>query len=291
MEMTENKADKESARQFREGMKADCKNCFGLCCTALNIMASSDFPINKPAGTPCMNLQSDYSCQIHSQLRDKGFKGCTVFDCLGAGQFVSQTTFEGQSWRESPDIAKKMFQVFPIMEQIHEMVAYVAEALAYEIPKDLADKLGKQLEELRNLTKLDADDLLALDLIMYRFSTNELLTSVSDSVRKETISKMSGNRKFKEFDHARADWVGKKHKEKDLRAIDFRGAYLIASDMRNSDLRAVNFIGADLRDVNFSGANLSSSMYLTQMQINSAKGDEKTKLPFYIDRPSHWCNK
>lgn len=282
--------DNETAQNIRKGLTADCTKCFGLCCTALNIITSSDFPINKPAGTPCMSLLSDYSCQIHSQLRDKGFKGCTVFDCLGAGQVVSQVTFNGQSWRENPDIGKAMFRVFPIMEQIHEMIAYVAEALSYEIPGDLNDKLRNQLEELQGLTELGADDLLNLDLIMYRFPLNELLTLASDFVRRGTINKMPGNRKIKEFDHARADWMGKKLKGKDLRATDFRGAYLIASDMRNTDLRAVNFIGADIRDVNFSGANLSTSMYLTQMQINSAKGDAKTTLPPYINRPTHWIS-
>ncbi|MGE6630521.1 pentapeptide repeat-containing protein [Bacillus sp. NPDC077027] len=282
--------DNKTAKNMRESLTADCTKCFGLCCTALNIVASSDFPINKPAGTPCMNLQSDYSCQIHSQLREKGFKGCTVFDCLGAGQVVSQVTFNGQSWRENPDIGKKMFQVFPIMEQIHEMIAYVAEALSYDIPDDLADKLRKQLKELQDLTKLDADHLLSLDLVMYRFSLNELLTSASDFVRRNTIDKMPSLRKSKEFNHARADWMGKQLKGKDLRATDFRGAYLIAADMRNTDLRAVNFIGADLRDVNFSGADLSTSMFLTQMQINSAKGDVKTTLPSHIHRPSHWIN-
>ncbi|MGG4489851.1 pentapeptide repeat-containing protein [Metabacillus idriensis] len=282
--------DKQTAKNIRENLKADCTKCFGLCCTALNIVASSDFPINKPAGTPCMNLRSDYSCQVHSQLRDKGFKGCTVFDCLGAGQVVSQVTFNGQSWRENPDIGKKMFQVFPIMEQIHEMIGYVAEALSYDIPDDLADKLGKQLKELQALTKLDADNLLSLDLVMYRFSLNELLTLASDFVRKNIIDKIPGVRKIKEFDHARADWMGKKLKGKDLRATDFRGAYLIAADMGNTDLRAVNFIGADLRDVNISGADLSTSMFLTQMQINSAKGDVKTTLPSHIHRPSHWIN-
>ncbi len=58
--------------------------------------------------------------------------------------------------------------------------------------------------------------------------------------------------------------------------------------MRNTDLRGVDFIGADLRDVDLRGANLSSSMFLTQMQINSAKGDVKTLLPPHIQRPSHW---
>jgi uncharacterized protein YjbI with pentapeptide repeats len=284
------KMDNETAKNIRESLTADCKKCFGLCCTALNIAASSDFPINKPAGAPCMNLQSDYSCQIHSQLRNNGFKGCTVFDCLGAGQVVSQVTFNGQSWRENPDIGMKMFQVFPIMEQIHEMIAYAAEALSYDIPGDLNEKLRNQLKELQGLTKLDADNLFSLDLVMYRFSLNELLTSASDYVRINTIYKMRSVQKIKEFDQSRADWMGKKLKGKDLRATDFRGAYLIAADMRNTDLRAVNFIGADLRDVNLSGADLSTSMFLTQMQINSAKGDANTTLPSHIHRPSHWIN-
>ncbi|AMW98067.1 hypothetical protein ATY39_00730 [Rummeliibacillus stabekisii] len=260
--------DKEDAHQIREGMKADCTKCFGLCCTALNIIASSDFSINKSAGTPCLNLQSNYSCQIHSQLRDKGFKGCTVFDCLGAGQAVSQITFKGKSWRENPETGKKIFQVFPIMEQLHEMMAYVSEALTYEVPENLADKLSIQLKKLQNFTELGADDLLAFDLIKYRFSLNELLTRASNFIREKAISKLPGNRNLKDFDHARVDWIGKKLEGKDLRASDFRGAYLIASDMRNTDLREVNFIGADLRDVNLSGADLFTSMFLTVRSNN-----------------------
>ncbi|WP_141539363.1 pentapeptide repeat-containing protein, partial [Bacillus sp. AFS075034] len=59
---------------------------------------------------------------------------------------------------------------------------------------------------------------------------------------------------------------------------------------QNADLRGVDFIGADLRDADLRGANLSTSMFLTQMQINSAKGDVKTILPSHIQRPSHWIN-
>ncbi|TSI11257.1 pentapeptide repeat-containing protein [Lysinibacillus sp. BW-2-10] len=277
-------------KSIREGLTADCSKCFGLCCTALNIIASNDFPINKPADTPCMNLQSDYSCQIHSQLRENGFKGCTVFDCLGAGQVVSQVTFNSQSWRDNPEIGRKMFRVFPIMGQIHEMIAYAAEAFSYDIPIALSDKLSEKLKSLQNLTKLAADELLSLDLMTYRLGLNELLTAASDFIRENTIANLPGAKRLKDFDHTRANWMGKKLKDKDLRATDFRGAYLIAADMRNTDLRAVNFIGADLRDTDFSRANLSTSMYLTQMQINSAKGDVKTLLPSHIQRPSHWIN-
>ncbi|WP_053220064.1 pentapeptide repeat-containing protein [Virgibacillus senegalensis] len=280
--------DKETAKNIRKGLTADCSKCFGLCCTALNMVASSDFPINKPAGTPCLNLQSDYSCQIHSQLRENGFKGCTVFDCLGAGQIVSQVTFNGQSWRDNPETAEKMFQILPIMEQIHEMIAYAAEAISYDIPNKLSDRLSQRLKELLDLTQLGADELLSLDLMMYRFSLDELLKVASDSIRENIIEKEIGAKKVKDFDHARADWMGKKLKDKDLSATDLRGAYLIAADMRNANLRAVNFIGADLRDADLSGADLSTSMFLTQMQINSAKGDVETKLPAHIQRPLHW---
>jgi hypothetical protein len=47
----------ETAQNIRKSLTADCTKCFGLCCTALNIVVSSDFPINKPAGTP--KVQND----------------------------------------------------------------------------------------------------------------------------------------------------------------------------------------------------------------------------------------
>lgn len=280
------KMDNETAKNIRGSLKADCSNCFGLCCIALNIVASSDFPINKPAGTACPNLQNNFQCKIHKNLRDKGFKGCTVFDCLGAGQKVSQDTFSGQSWQEHPEIAKKMFSVFPLMEQLYEMIAFIAEALTYNISHSLQNQLNKQLEKLQGLTDLDADSLLSLDMVSCRFPVNELLLETSEYIRSELSSKVFMIKKGKQC--RGVDWVGKNLKGKDLRTTDLRGAYLIAADLRNSDLRGVDFIGADLRDANLSGANLSTSMFLTQMQINSAKGNAKTILPAHIQPPPHW---
>lgn len=60
--------------------------------------------------------------------------------------------------------------------------------------------------------------------------------------------------------------------------------------MQDSDLRGADFIGADLRDANLRGANLSTAMFLTQMQINSAHGDNRTKLPAHIQSPLHWLS-
>ena len=84
-----------------------------------------------------------------------------------------------------------MFQVFPIMEQIHEMIAYTAEALSYDIPHALSDNLSVQLKELQNLTKLDAEQLLSLDLVMYRFPLNKLLSETSDYIRRKLNCKVA----------------------------------------------------------------------------------------------------
>ena len=80
-------------------LRADCGSCFGLCCVALPFARSADFAVDKPAGKACGNLRDDFRCGVHDRLRTEGFSGCTVYDCFGAGQKVSQGTFGGESWR------------------------------------------------------------------------------------------------------------------------------------------------------------------------------------------------
>ncbi|MDP4086232.1 MAG: hypothetical protein Q8934_16660 [Bacillota bacterium] len=64
----------------------------------------------------------------------------------------------------------------------------------------------------------------------------------------------------------------------------------MSTDLRNTDLRCVDFIGPDLRIANISEANLSTSMFLTQIQIISANGNDKTILPSHIQPPPQWIN-
>ncbi|HEU4546906.1 MAG TPA: pentapeptide repeat-containing protein, partial [Microlunatus sp.] len=89
-------------------LRADCGRCSALCCVALPYAASADFAYDKPAGRPCRHLD-DVSCSIHAQLPERGFPGCTVFDCLGAGQQVTQHTYDGVTWRDRPDLAGEIF--------------------------------------------------------------------------------------------------------------------------------------------------------------------------------------
>jgi len=57
---------------------------------------------------------------------------------------------------------------------------------------------------------------------------------------------------------------------------------------KGTDLRAADLLGADLRDADLRGAELSSSLFLTQAQVNVIKGDAHTKLPSHLIRPAHW---
>lgn len=65
---------------------------------------------------------------------------------------------------------------------------------------------------------------------------------------------------------------------------------MIAADLKGADLRDADLIGADFRDTDLRGADLSESIFLTQGQINAAKGDDLTKLPPALTRPEHWLS-
>lgn len=63
---------------------------------------------------------------------------------------------------------------------------------------------------------------------------------------------------------------------------------MIAADLRGVDLSGVDLLGADLRDARVDGADLSTAVFLTQAQVNAARGDGTTALPRGVDRPTHW---
>ncbi|WP_139999487.1 pentapeptide repeat-containing protein [Paenibacillus paridis] len=281
----------ESFHNKSESLKADCENCFGLCCAALPFAASADFAINKDAGQPCSNLQANFRCGVHMNLRQLGFKGCTVYDCFGAGQKVSQFTYKGQDWRRVPESAAPMFEVFRIMKQLQELLWYLSEALAMPETQSIHSELQLALEETEHLTNLDPESFMKVDIVKHRADVNVLLLQTSEFVRTEAQRKQKpskGKGRQRSFGRG-ADLIGAKLKGSDLRSSNLRGAYLIAADLRGADLRAADLIGADFRDADLSGADLSESIFLTQAQLNSAKGDDQTKLPTYLARPTHWA--
>ncbi|MER6805966.1 MULTISPECIES: pentapeptide repeat-containing protein [Streptomyces] len=266
-------------------MQADCANCFGLCCVALSFARSADFAVSKPAGQPCSNLQQDFRCGIHTQLRDEGYPGCTVFDCFGAGQKVSQVTFGGTDWRQAPRTARSMFEVFPVMRQLHELLWYATEALDLAPARPVHEELRTALAHLDGLTRADAESIVQLDVNALRGEVNTLLLRASELVR----ARVPGRRK----NHRGADLIGAKLSGADLRGASLRGALLVAADLGGADLRDADLIGADLRDADLRGADLrgadlTGALFLTQAQLNAARGDAATVLPPALSRPAHW---
>lgn len=263
------------------GLRGDCANCFGLCCVALPFAASADFAVDKKAGTPCRNLQDDHRCGIHARLRQQGFTGCTVYDCFGAGQRVSQVTFGGRDWRTGPaEDARRMFDAFPVVRQLHELLWYLTEALTLPAARPVHADLCRLLEKTEELAGGTPDELARLDVGAHRQEVGGLLTRASELTRAGS----RGRRK----DRRGADLMGARLKGADLRAISLRGAYLIAADLTGADLRGADLLGADLRDTDLTDADLTDAFFVTQPQLNAARGSAGTKLPASLTRPAHW---
>ncbi|WP_187393321.1 pentapeptide repeat-containing protein [Arthrobacter echini] len=269
-------------------LTADCSRCFALCCSALGFERSSDFGHDKPAGQACQNLAADFSCTIHAELRVRGYRGCTVFDCFGAGQQVAQQTFGGRSWTEYPEVRPAMFSAFPVVRQLHEVLWYLDEAhrLADATPAVTADTraaLAALLAETVELSQRDPAGLAVVDLGELRQRIGPALGAVSAGVRAGADGVRLPRRLVPGADLLGADLAGR-----DLRGADLRGAYLIAADLAGADLRGVDLLGADLRDAGLHGADLSSALFLTPMQLAAAAGNARTRLPARLTAPAHW---
>lgn len=266
----------------------DCASCFGLCCVALPLTASADFPVDKPAGRPCGHLGEDFGCRIHAQLRESGWRGCATFDCFGAGQQVSQVTFGGVSWRRAPETAEQMYAVFPVMLQLHEMLRHLHEAgeLAAADRAGLSAGLATARAEVEALTGAAPETLLDLDVAAFRRRVGALLREASAAAR-EGVRRDRGP--LPDRLRPGADLVGIDLRGADLFGADLRSCCLIAADLRDADLRLADLLGADLRDADLRGADLDGALFLTQPQVDSARGDRGTRLPAGVSTPPHWA--
>jgi hypothetical protein len=265
----------------RRHLRADCANCVGLCCVGPAFAASADFAIDKPAGVPCPHLRTDDLCGIHDGLRESGFPGCTVFDCFGAGQHVTQGTFEGRSWRETPELAASMFAVLPVMRQLHEMLWYLIEAASLPVAASLLDDVRTARERTERLADGSADELIGLDVAGHRRDVGDLLQRVSEHMRAREPKRAR--------DRRGADLMGKDLRRMNLRGASLRGAYLIGADLRGADVGSTDLLGADLRAADVRGTDLRTCLFLTQPQVTAARGDLSTRLPEGLDRPPHWA--
>lgn len=267
-------------KELLETLSIDCKKCSGLCCVALYFAKTDGFPNNKEAGKPCENLMQDFRCTIHAELADSKLKGCLAYDCFGAGQKVTQHIYEGKNWKTSPEHAKQVFRVFLIVGQLHQMCWYLLEASQLMATKKLSGEIDKLIAQNEHMTQNTPEQILDLNIDEYRERVNQVLKKASELVEL-SINGSCDDKKSKDF-------FGKNFRKTNLDGKDFSMAFLIAANLEGCSLRGTNFLGADLRDTNIRNTDLSESIFLTQGQVNSAKGNRGTKLPPKLTYPKMW---
>ncbi len=261
----------------RAELRADCGRCSGLCCVVPAFAKSADFAINKAAGQPCPHLRVDFGCGIHERLRDRGFAGCTVYDCFGAGQKVTQLTYGGRDWRAEPASAPQIFRVFGVMRDLHELLWYLGEAAELPAAAPLADQLRRLYAEVDGLTGEDPAGLSRIDVAAVRVRAADLLARASELARGEG-----------QVNHRGADLIGARLRGAALRQANLRGALLVGADLRDADLRGADLTGADLRGTDVRGADFRGALFLLQAQLDAARGDDGTRIPAGLRRPGHW---
>ncbi len=254
---------------------------------ALAFSKSVDFPFDKPAGEPCENLDGQDACTVHSELRPRGFKGCTVFDCFGAGQKISRHTFEGRSWRDDLGTRDAMFSTFPIVRRLHELLWYLDQAVTLVDGDADRAPLVSQFERVVALSNLPPDQLKDVDIDAEFDRARPLLIEAS-SIARGIGDAIGQTTRGGRILGPGSDLMGSKLAQIDLSGQTLPGSLLIGADLQSARLNQCDLLGVDMRDANLAGADLDGAIYLTQMQVNSARGDDSTVLPDGFSRPSHW---
>jgi hypothetical protein len=206
-------------------------------------------------------------------------KGCLAYDCFGAGQIVT-ALYERENWRSNPKIAQEIFEVFIKVFNLQQILWFLSEILTLMPAKALWEKSYIYMNQLDFLIQSSPKDILNFDLGEFRENVNPLLKDTGEIIKREVFY-TNGIIKKKDF-------IGHNFKKARLDGYNFSSSLLIAANLEGCSLTGSNFIGADLRDTNIKNADLRESIFLTQGQINAAKGNQNTCIPKHLIKPLSW---
>ena len=170
----------------RPDLVADCASCAAICCTATSFDASEDFACAKPAGVRCANLTRDGRCEIHGELAARGFAGCAIYDCHGAGPRVTRA-FAG---RGDAAAGAERDAAFLVLRVVHELVWLLDEAARLCPPSsEIAAEVATALAALEALAAGPIAALVALDLAAHEAAARGVLRRVGRA--------LGGRRRFR----------------------------------------------------------------------------------------------
>jgi hypothetical protein len=162
----------------RPDLLSDCASCAAVCCIATAFEASEDFAFDKRAGVGCRHLTPDCRCAIHTDRVERGFSGCVVYECYGAGQRVTRM-FAGTCGAQG-----RRDEAFMILRVVHEWLWLLTEA-AKLCPPSHADISTQLVREIEALDAIAAGPLAALfewDLRPHQAASRALLLRVGEAL-------------------------------------------------------------------------------------------------------------
>ena len=185
-----------------------------------------------------------------------------------------QDLFEGRDGACDPVDRAAMFAAFEVVERLHELLWYLADALSRPATAPLRDEVEGLRDTVERAAGGGADE---GDVARLQARADVLLGEVSALVRRPAGPDLRGR-----------DLAGEDLSERDLVAATLRGAVLIGADLRGVDLADTDVLGADVRGADARGADLRVALFLTQSQVNALRGDAATLLPGTVLRPAHY---
>jgi len=217
-------------------------------------------------------LMEDFSCDTHKKLAELNLKGCLTYDCFGAGQKVTKSIYQNIDWQKNPDMKDEIFKVFLIVTKLHQILWYLIQATTICDDSDLMSVFNQLIEENKEMTNMAPKEILKIEVKGYMDKANVALKKIC----------------MLEPGEVNKDFIGHDFKKENLDGRDFTMSLLIGANLQGCSLSVTNFLGADMRGANIKDTNLSSSLFLTQMQINSARGNSATRIPANLTRPTYW---
>ncbi len=95
------------------------------------------FAIDKKTGLPCPNLLPSGKCAIYNERHSLGFNGCIHYDCLGAGQRLTNYHREvGSSFLTTDALLSLFFKIY----QTHELLLVLLQA--FKLPIKAEDRIA-----------------------------------------------------------------------------------------------------------------------------------------------------
>ena len=162
--------------------------------------------------------------------------------------------------------------------------------MTFEAARSLHPELRQARDEMERLADQGPDALLPLDIRACRRDVDVLLDRASALVREEAsrqyarrhrLPHRSGLRRS----HGAPDLAGADLRGADLVGANLRGALLIGANLRAADLRGADVRGADFRSADLRAADLGGCVYLTQSQLDAARGmRRRSSRPYFVAR-------